>query len=72
MIARIRTTLARFRCSFDTWFLERSLYESGAVQTAIDRVLATGHAYEQDGAVWLRSSVLGCSVRLPGSVARFG
>jgi arginyl-tRNA synthetase len=59
MIARIRTTLARFRCSFDTWFLERSLYESGAVQKAIDRVLATGHAYEQDGAVWLRSSVLG-------------
>ncbi|HEY8857940.1 MAG TPA: arginine--tRNA ligase [Gaiellales bacterium] len=59
MIARIRATLARFRCSFDTWFLERSLYESGAVQKAIDRVLASGHAYEQDGAVWLRSSVLG-------------
>ena len=40
MIAGIRTTLARFRCSFDTWFLERSLYESGAVQQAIDRVRA--------------------------------
>ena len=47
MIGRIRATLARFRCSFDNWFLERSLYESGAVQRAIDRVRAGGHVYEQ-------------------------
>jgi arginyl-tRNA synthetase len=59
MIARIRETLARFRCSFDSWFLERSLYESGAVQRAIERVRAGGHVYETDGAVWLRSSALG-------------
>jgi arginyl-tRNA synthetase len=59
MIGRIRTTLARFRCSFDNWFLERSLYESGAVQRAIDRVRAGGHVEDRDGAVWLRSSALG-------------
>ena len=59
MIGRIRTTLARFRCSFDSWFLERSLYESGAVQRAIDRARAEGHVYDDDGAVWLRSSALG-------------
>jgi arginyl-tRNA synthetase len=59
MIARIRATLARFRCSFDTWFLERSLYESGAVRDAIERVRAGGWVDEHDGAVWLRSSALG-------------
>jgi arginyl-tRNA synthetase len=59
MMAHIRATLARFRCSFDNWFLERSLYESGAVQRALDRVRAGGHVYESDGAVWLRSSALG-------------
>jgi arginyl-tRNA synthetase len=59
MIGRIRTTLARFRCSFDNWFLERSLYESGAVQRAIDRVRAGGNVEDRDGAVWLRSSALG-------------
>jgi len=59
MIARIRATLDRFRCSFDTWFLERSLYESGAVQAAIDRVRAGGHVYDRDNAVWLRSSAFG-------------
>jgi arginyl-tRNA synthetase len=59
MIGRIRATLARFRCSFDTWFLERSLYESGAVGRAIERVTAGGHVYEADGAVWLRSTTFG-------------
>jgi arginyl-tRNA synthetase len=59
MIGQIRATLARFRCSFDNWFLERSLYESGAVQRAIERVRAGGHVEERDGAVWLRSSALG-------------
>ncbi|HEY2789241.1 MAG TPA: arginine--tRNA ligase [Gaiellales bacterium] len=59
MMAHIRATLARFRCSFDSWFLERSLYESGAVQRAMDRVRAGGHVYEQDGATWLRSTALG-------------
>jgi arginyl-tRNA synthetase len=59
MMGRIRATLARFRCSFDSWFLERSLYESGAVQRAIDRVRAAGHVEDRDGAVWLRSTALG-------------
>jgi arginyl-tRNA synthetase len=59
MIARIRATLARFRCSFDTWFLERSLYESGAVARAFECVRAGGWVGEHDGAVWLRSSALG-------------
>src|ERR671936_544580 len=48
--------LGPFRASFDNWFLERSLYEDGSVDRAIDAVRAGGHTYEREGALWLRSS----------------
>ena len=44
---------------FDSWFLERSLYEDGSVDRAIERVRAAGHTYERDGALWLRSTEFG-------------
>jgi len=59
MMARIRTTLERFRVGFDSWFLERSLHEDGTVQRAIEKVRAAGHVFERDGAVWLASEALG-------------
>ena len=42
MIAEIKTTLARFRATFDSWFLERSLYEDGSVDRAIARLRRAG------------------------------
>jgi arginyl-tRNA synthetase len=59
MVADIKRTLGRFRAQFDSWFLERSLYEDGSVGRAIERVEAAGHTYTQDGAVWLRSTDFG-------------
>jgi arginyl-tRNA synthetase len=59
MITAIRRTLDRFRVSFDSWFLERSLYEDGSVERVIDRLREQGATYEKDGALWLRSSELG-------------
>ncbi len=59
MMERIRATLARFRASFDSWFLERSLYEDGSVDRAIQRLREQGHTYERDGALWLRSTDFG-------------
>jgi arginyl-tRNA synthetase len=59
MMAQIRTTLARFRVSFDSWFLERSLHEDGSVERAIDQLKQHGHTFEQDGALWLRSTDFG-------------
>jgi arginyl-tRNA synthetase len=59
MTARIRQTLERFRVHFDCWFRERSLYEDGSVERAIECVRAAGHTYEQDGALWLRSTEFG-------------
>jgi arginyl-tRNA synthetase len=59
MVDDIKRTLERFRATFDEFFLERSLYEDGSVERAIEAVHAGGHTYEKDGAVWLRSSELG-------------
>jgi arginyl-tRNA synthetase len=59
MMARIQVTLDRFRVHFDSWFRERSLYEDGSVDRAIERVRANGHTFEKDGALWLRSTEFG-------------
>jgi arginyl-tRNA synthetase len=59
MVEDIKRTLGRFRAGFDRWFLERSLYEDGSVDRAIEKVRGSGHTYEKDGALWLRSSELG-------------
>ncbi len=59
MFQEIRESLHDFGVDFDVYFHENSLYESGAVQKAIDRLRALGHIFEQDGATWLRSSSFG-------------
>jgi arginyl-tRNA synthetase len=51
--------LAEFRVSFDHFFLESSLYQSGRVADTIDRLRETGLAYEKDGALWLRTTDFG-------------
>lgn len=55
----IRSTLDAFSVEFDQWFSERTLSESGAIEKAIERLRERGHVYEQDGAIWLRTSELG-------------
>lgn len=58
MIAQQRRDLEAFGVVFDTWFRESSLYASGAVAEAIEEMKRRGHAYEKDGALWLRSTEL--------------
>jgi arginyl-tRNA synthetase len=58
-LAGIREDLDLFGIRYDEWFSERSLYETGAVQRAIDTLRAAGHLYEQDGALWFRSTAFG-------------
>ena len=59
MFQEIRESLHDFGVDFDVYFHENSLYESGAVQKAIDRLRGLGHIFEEDGATWLRSSTFG-------------
>ncbi len=59
MRVRIESTLERFGVRFDTWSSERRLRESGAVERALDALRATGHVYESEGAIWLRTTEFG-------------
>lgn len=54
-----RNDLAEFGVTFDHWFSERSLHEAGLIDRALERLAARGHLYEQDGALWFRSSAFG-------------
>ncbi|MDQ5974644.1 MAG: arginyl-tRNA synthetase [Actinomycetota bacterium] len=51
--------LALFGTRFDVWYSERSLHESGAVERGLDRLREQGHVFEQDGALWLRTTDFG-------------
>ncbi|MFC5607102.1 arginine--tRNA ligase [Variovorax soli] len=51
--------LKAFRVRFDNYYLESSLYTSGRVETAVKQLVAAGKTYEQDGALWLKSTDYG-------------
>ncbi len=51
--------LKAFDVKFDHYYLESSLYTDGQVESAVASLQASGHTYEQDGALWLRSTDFG-------------
>ncbi len=54
-----RNDLTEFGVTFDTWFSEKTLHESGLIDRAVERMREHGHIYEQDGALWFRSTAFG-------------
>jgi arginyl-tRNA synthetase len=58
VVAWIRDDLRALRVEFDTWFHERSLYESGLFDQIIGRLREDGYITERDDAVWFTSSAL--------------
>ena len=59
MFDEIKVALHDFGVDFDVYFHEDSLHESGAVDRAVDRLRERGVIFEQDGAVWLRTTEFG-------------
>ncbi|MEY4944441.1 MAG: hypothetical protein RL384_385 [Actinomycetota bacterium] len=59
MFQQIRESLHEFGVDFDVYFHENSLYESKAVERSIERLREMGHIFEEDGAIWLRSTTFG-------------
>lgn len=59
MFQEIRESLHDFGVDFDVYFHENSLYVSGAVERAIERLRELGHMFEEDGALWLRTTTFG-------------
>ncbi|THT96417.1 arginine--tRNA ligase [Lampropedia puyangensis] len=51
--------LQAFNLKFDQYYLESSLYESGRVDKTVQRLIDQGHTYEQDGALWLKTTDYG-------------
>ncbi len=51
--------LAAFAVRFDRYYLESSLYTDGRVAATVDALVAAGATYEQDGALWLRTTAYG-------------
>ncbi len=51
--------LAAFDVRFDVYFLESSLYADGSVEAVVRRLNGSGYTYEQDGALWLRTTAFG-------------
>ncbi|WP_334075957.1 MULTISPECIES: arginine--tRNA ligase [Paenibacillus] len=58
-LAKIKRDLGRFRVGFDVWFSETSLYENGQVEASLKELSDKGQTYEQDDAVWLRTTDYG-------------
>ncbi len=54
-----RNDLTEFGVVFDTWFSEKSLFDSALVERALDTLGQNGHLYQQDGATWFRSTHFG-------------
>ena len=55
----IRDDLGLFGITYEEWYSERSLVESGSVNRAVERLRHSGHVYEKDGALWFRSTDYG-------------
>jgi arginyl-tRNA synthetase len=51
--------LQAFEVKFDNYYLESSLYTSGRVDKTVDLLVKAGKTYEQDGALWLKSTDYG-------------
>ncbi|MBZ9558075.1 MULTISPECIES: arginine--tRNA ligase [unclassified Modicisalibacter] len=51
--------LKAFGVEFDVYFLESSLYSGGKVEDTVRQLIDKGHTYEQDDALWLRTTDFG-------------
>jgi len=51
-----KSVLDTFKTHFDTWFSERSLHDSGAVEHGLAKLREQGHVFENEGAIWLRTT----------------
>ncbi|HQJ15772.1 MAG TPA: arginine--tRNA ligase [Candidatus Omnitrophota bacterium] len=55
----IKKELEDFHVKFDCWYSQKSLRESGKQQKALDYLRSAGHLFDEDGAVWFRSTAFG-------------
>ncbi len=57
-IPKMKEDLLKYRITYDEWFFESSLHESGYVAETVDLLTQKGWTYEKDGALWLNTTQL--------------
>jgi arginyl-tRNA synthetase len=57
--AGIEASLERLGVHYDVWKEESSLHDGGWVERAVDKLRASDHVFESDGATWFRSTAFG-------------
>ena len=55
----LKKDLKDFNVEFDTWFSERSLYDSGDVKKTLNYLIDNNYTYENEGAIWLKTTEYG-------------
>lgn len=64
-LGELQSSLTKFHVHFDVWFSERTLHAAGSagepslVDEAVDRLRAQGHVFDDEGAVWVRTTDFG-------------
>ena len=58
-IEKLRTDLEKYRITYDVWFPESTLHQSGAVKAVVDELTQRGMTYEKDGAIWYKATQFG-------------
>ncbi len=59
LLDALRVDLSAFHVDFDVWFSEASLYKKNAVHETVNELKAKGFTYEEDGALWLKTTEFG-------------
>lgn len=59
LLNTLKKDLANFGVTFNTWFSEKSLYATGAVQNVLKLLNEKNYTYLNDGALWLKTTIYG-------------
>ena len=58
-IAGLERDLKKYRIVYDNWFRESTIHAKNQTKLVVDKLMESGHAYEQDGAVWFKATEYG-------------
>jgi arginyl-tRNA synthetase len=59
LLKNLQTTLAHYGITFDVWFSEKQLHNDGSIKRTLDLLGQHGYLFEQDGAMWFKSTAFG-------------
>jgi arginyl-tRNA synthetase len=59
LLARLKHTLSTYNISYDVWFSEKTLHDSGAIEKVIDQLKKKELLYDKDEALWFKSTAFG-------------